>query len=156
MAEKKGAKEKVAARAKAKKKKAEHILTTGKRKKAVARAKIKAGKGKVLINSTPLDLWGTNILRLWIKEPLLLSEEIAKSIDIDVNVHSGGIVAQAEAIRLAIARGMLEFSKDKNLKKKFLDFGRNLLVYDPRRTEPHHGHGASKRGARRHKQRSKR
>lgn len=155
MAAKKGTKEKAVARAKAKKKKAEYAITTGKRKKAVARAKVKAGKGRVLINSKPLEFWGTDVLRLWIKEPLMIGEEVAKSVDIDVNVRSGGIVAQAEACRLAIASGLVEFSKDKNLKKKFLDFGRNLLVYDPRRTEPHKP-SRSKQGARRHKQRSKR
>lgn len=138
-----------------KRKKVDYVFVTGKRKRAVARAKVKAGKGKILINSTPMALWGTETLRLWIKEPLSIGEKVAHGVNITINVRGGGIVAQAEACRLAIARGLVEFSKDKKLREKFLDFDRNLLVYDSRRTEPHKP-SRSKKGARRHKQRSKR
>ena len=140
-----------------KKKKAEanYFFATGKRKKAVARARIGPGKGKISINSKPLDLWATELLRLWLKEPLFISGDVAKNVDININVKGGGLSAQAEACRLAIARGLVKISKDKKLKNKFLDFDRNLLVYDPRRTEPHKP-SRSKQGSRRHKQRSKR
>jgi small subunit ribosomal protein S9 len=139
-------------------KKEKTILEVGKRRLAIARAIIKEGTGKVFINSKPLDLWGTDVLRLWIKEPLILAGDLAKTVDIHVNVRSGGIVGQAEAVRQAIAKALVKYSKDKKLKQKFLEYDRNLLVYDPRRNEPHHasGKGASKRGSRRHKQRSKR
>jgi small subunit ribosomal protein S9 len=136
-------------------KKPSHFFTTGKRKTAVARAKIEAGKGRILINSTPLKVWGTEVSRLWIKEPLEIAGEISSKADITINVKGGGASAQAEACRLAIARALVEFSKDKKLKKKFLDFDRNILVYDPRRTETHKP-SRSKKGPRRHKQRSKR
>lgn len=134
------------------------VLEVGKRRLAVARALVKAGSGKVFINSKPLELWGTDILRMWIREPLILAGDIAKNIDINVNVKGGGIVGQAEAIRQAIAKGLVSYFKDKKLREKFIKYDRNLLVYDPRRNEPHHssGKGASKRGSRRHKQRSKR
>jgi small subunit ribosomal protein S9 len=139
-------------------KKEKTILEVGKRRLAIARAVIKEGTGKVFINSKPLDFWGTPVLRLWIKEPLILAGDLTKTVDIHVNVRSGGIVGQAEAVRQAIAKALVRYSKDKKLKQKFLDYDRNLLVYDPRRNEPHHasGKGASKRGSRRHKQRSKR
>jgi len=161
MAEKKKAqkktkeKPKVVKPKKKKKPEANYFFATGKRKRAVARAKIEPGKGKISINSKPLDLWATELLRLWLKEPLFIGENVAKNVDITINVRGGGISAQAEACRLAIARGLVQFSKDKKLKKKFLDFDRNLLVYDPRRTEPHKP-SRSKQGSRRHKQRSKR
>jgi small subunit ribosomal protein S9 len=139
-------------------KKEKTILEVGKRRLAIARAVIKEGTGKIFINSKPLDLWGTDILRLWIKEPLILAGDLAKAVDIHVNVRSGGIVGQAEAVRQAIAKALVRYSKDKKLKQKFLEYDRNLLVYDPRRNEPHHasGRGASKHGSRRHAQRSKR
>jgi small subunit ribosomal protein S9 len=139
-------------------KKEKTILEVGKRRLAIARAVIKEGTGKVFINSKPLDLWGTDVLRLWVKEPLILAGDLAKAVDIYVNVRSGGIVGQAEAVRQAIAKALVRYSKDKKLKQKFLEYDRNLLVYDPRRNEPHHasGKGASKRGSRRHKQKSKR
>jgi small subunit ribosomal protein S9 len=134
------------------------VFTVGKRKLAVARAKIEPGSGKIKINSVPLENWGDETLRLWIGEPLILSNDLWKKVDINVNVKSGGKMGQAEAIRQAIAKGLVEFFASKELKERFLDYDRSLLVADVRRTEPHHGsgRGASKRGSRRHKQRSKR
>ncbi len=136
-------------------KKKDYVFVTGKRKRAVARAKVEAGSGKIKINSMPFDLWGNEVLRLWIKEPLILAGEVANKVNIGINVKGGGIAGQAEAIRVAIARGLTLFSKDKKLREKFLKYDRNLLVYDPRRTEPHKP-SRSRKGARRHKQRSKR
>lgn len=127
----------------------------GKRKKAVARARIKEGTGKILINLKPMELWGNKSLRLWLKEPLLLAGEISNKVDVSVNVRGGGIVGQAEAVRQAIAKSLVAFSGSKELKNKYLGYDRNLLVYDPRRTEPHKP-SRSRKGARRHKQRSKR
>jgi small subunit ribosomal protein S9 len=134
------------------------VFVVGKRKLAVARAKVEPGSGKIKINSIPLENWGNEYLREWIKEPLILSSDLWKKVDISVNVKSGGIMGQAEAIRQAIAKGLVEFFASKELKEKFLNYDRSLLVADVRRTEPHHGsgRGASKRGSRRHKQRSKR
>jgi len=131
------------------------IVTTGKRKTAVARARVKPGLGRVTINDVPLDNWQPEYMRIKIREPLLLADELSQKVDIKVNVRSGGISSQADAIRQAIARGMVEFFNDEKLKKIYLDYDRNLLVYDPRRTEPHKP-SRSRKGARRHKQRSKR
>jgi len=139
-----------------KKEKKKIIFTTGKRRVAVARAKLVEGTGKVFINRKPLELWGNEVLRLWIKEPLVLAGDLSKKVDINVNVRGGGVVGQSEAARMAIARALVDFSKSEELKQKFLEYDRNMLVYDPRRNEPHHAGGASKRGSRRHKQKSKR
>ena len=139
------------------KKKDKFVFSVGKRKTSVARAVLKPGKGNVRINAIPLEFWGSEPLRLWIKEPLIIAGEVGKDIDIDVNVSGGGIVSGAEAARQAVAKGLVDFG-GKELKNKYLEYDRNLLVYDPRRNESHHGsgRGASKRGSRRHKQRSKR
>lgn len=137
-------------------KKQKTIFTTGKRRKAIARAKISQGKGRILINSTPIDVWGNELLRLWVSEPIIIAGDAAKGIDINVNTSGGGSAGQAEAARMAIARGIVDFSRDKKIKEAFMKYDRNLLVYDPRRNEPHHAGGASRRGSRRHKQRSKR
>jgi len=130
-------------------------VATGKRKTAVAMARIKAGLGHVTINDYPIDLWQPEYTRLRIREPLILADELTQKVDIKVNVKHGGISSQADAVRQAIAKGLVEFFKDEKLKKLFLDYDRNLLVYDPRRTEPHKP-SRSRKGARRHKQRSKR
>jgi small subunit ribosomal protein S9 len=131
------------------------VLVTGKRKTAVARARVKPGLGLVTINDVPLDLWQPEYSRIKIREPLLLADELSQKVDIKVNVKSGGVSSQTDAIQQAIAKGMVEFFNDEKLKKIYLDYDRNLLVYDPRRTEPHKP-SRSRKGARRHKQRSKR
>lgn len=131
---------------------------TGKRRTAIAKAKVVPGTGIVKINSLPLNSWGTEALRLWVKEPLILADDLANKVDVTVTARSGGIVGQAEAARMAIAKALVDFSKSHELKNAYMQYDRNMLVYDPRRNETHHGsgRGASKRGSRRHKQRSKR
>jgi len=136
-------------------KKEKIVLAVGKRKTAVARARIKAGSGTVTINDKPLDLWEPEYARLRIREPLMIAEKLAEQVDIKVNVRGGGITGQSDAIRQAIAKGLVEFFNNEELKKKYLDYDRNLLVYDYRRKEPRKP-SRSRKGARRHKQRSKR
>lgn len=132
-------------------KKKELILTTGMRKKSIARAIAKPGSGIVLINNKSLEVYEPEMLKLLIKEPLILAGK--NDLDIDVNVRGGGIFGQASAVRQAVAKALVEY--DKNLKERFLDYDRTLLIADSRRTEPHKP-SCSKRGPRRHKQRSKR
>ena len=129
------------------------IQKTGKRKKAIARAVAKSGTGEIVINRKSLEIFEPEMLRLFIKEPLVIAGEKVKDLDIDVDVKGGGIFGQASAARQAIAKILVE--QDKSLKEKFINYDRTLLVADARRTEVHKP-SASKRGPRRHKQRSKR
>lgn len=131
------------------------VFAVGKRKTSVARATLKEGNGKITINGLNLDLYEPETARLKIREPLMITDDLAGKVDIKVNVRGGGISSQAEAIRQAIAKGLVEFSGDAQLKKKYLEYDRSFLVYDYRRTEPHKP-SRSRQGARRHKQRSKR
>ena len=129
------------------------IYQNGKRKKAVASATAKPGTGQIIINNKSLESIQPVELKLMMKEPVMIAEESGKNLDIVVNVKGGGIFGQASAVRQAIAKILVE--NDKALKEKFVAYDRTMLVADARRTEPHHP-GASKRGSRRHKQRSKR
>ena len=115
------------------KKEPKSIIISGTRKRAVARASLKPGKGKVRINGLFLDNFGNNILRLKIKEPLILAGETAQKVDLNVKVGGGGISGQADAVRLAIARALVAL--DKKLKKVFDEYDRLLLVADVRRKE---------------------
>jgi len=137
-----------------KKEKNNVVFATGKRKRAVARARLKPGKGVVKINTQPLNLITNELVRLKIQEPLLLVGDAWKKFDIKVRVQGGGPIGQAEAARQAIARGLAELLGNE-VKQTFLNYDRNLLVYDPRRTEPHKPPRSSQ-GPRRYKQRSKR
>jgi len=111
------------------------ITTIGQRKRAVARAIAKPGKGNVYINDKALDLVEPEIAKLLIKEPLILAGDSAKSLDIIVNVKGGGMMGQASAARQAIGKALV--GHDKKLKETFLNYDRSLLIADARRTEPH-------------------
>lgn len=108
---------------------------SGKRKRAVARATVREGKGLVRINSMLLTNFNPKLLRMRILEPLIIAGELAKKVDVNVNVYGGGISSQSEASRLAIARALVDYSKDKSLREKYLSYDRHLIVADIRHTE---------------------
>jgi len=111
------------------------VHVSGKRKRAIARATLREGKGRIRINSKLLDTFEKEYVKDKIMEPLILAGNLSKGIDFEVKVNGGGWSGQAEASRLAIARGLVEWTKDKNLKQKFLDYDRHLLIADVRRKE---------------------
>lgn len=117
-------------------KKTDVVHVSGKRKRAIAKATLKKGKGIVRINSKLLSVYQPELARLRVQEPLHIAGDLAKQVDISVKVNGGGWQAQAEASRLAIAKALVEHSKDKKLKQDFLDYDRHLLIADVRRTEP--------------------
>jgi small subunit ribosomal protein S9 len=127
------------------------INTSGKRKTAIARATVQKGKGLVRINKKPVELYEPEIAKLKILEPIRLAEKHIDKINIDANVAGGGFMSQANAVRTAIARGLVEFTADPSLKLAFLDHDRSLLVNDSRRKEAKKPLG---RGARRKRQKS--
>ena len=127
------------------------VHTSGKRKTAIARATLRSGKGRVRINSKPVEFYQPELARLKIKEPIELAGKQANRVDINVNVEGGGVMGQAEASRTAIARGIVQWFDDEKLQKLFQNYDRALLVNDTRRKEPKHPLG---RGARKKRQKS--
>jgi small subunit ribosomal protein S9 len=127
------------------------VNTSGKRKTAVARATVQKGKGMIRINKIPLELHEPEIARWKIFEPVTLASDVINKVNIKVNVNGGGFMSQANAVRTAIARGIVEFTDDQNLKQTFLEYDRSLLVNDPRRREAKKPLG---RGARKKRQKS--
>jgi len=125
------------------------IHVSGKRKRAIARATLKNGNGTVRINNQILESFEPKFARMKIMEPLILASDLTKKVDIDINVAGGGIISQAEAVRLAIARALVEYSKSNSLKETFLKYDRHLLVADTRRKEAskpnRHGQARAKR-----------
>lgn len=112
------------------------IITSGKRKQAVARAVLQEGTGKILINGRnhkTLHFFD----KLKIDEPLRIAESILGNLnfDVSISVKGGGEKGQIEAARIALSKAILNFSKSEQLEKAFLDYDRNLLVADVRRKE---------------------
>ena len=127
------------------------INTSGKRKTAIARATVRAGKGRVRINSVPLEFYPNEMVRLKIAEPILLAPKAVEGIDISIDVKGGGMMLQAEAVRTALARGLYRWSDDPQIPDVFLSYDRTLLVNDSRQKESKKPHG---RGARKKFQKS--
>ncbi len=111
------------------------INTSGKKKTATARASLKDGKGIVRINKVPLEIYEPRLARLKIMDSVLLAGDLVKAINIDVEVSGGGTIGQADAIRTAIAKGIVEWTGDTGLKEAYSEYDRNLLVSDHRQKE---------------------
>lgn len=113
------------------------VISTGKRKTSIARAVIKPGKGRVWVNGVPIELWPIEMARLKMMEPLLIAgPDVVNNVDIRVNVKGGGYMSQADAVRMAIARGLVVYTGSEELRRIFEEYDRSMLVGDPRRTEP--------------------
>jgi len=112
------------------------MIVSGKRKRAIAKAIIKEGSGKILINRKSYDSLSF-FRRLRIEEPIRISKDVLGNFnfDISVSIRGGGNESQIEAARLAIAKAVLSFTKSNELKRAFLAYDRNLLVADTRRRE---------------------
>ena len=109
----------------------ETIHKIGRRKTAVARVYVSAGKGKITINQRDLnDYFPTATLQYKVKQPFALTSN-EDTYDVKVNVYGGGITGQAEAIRLALARVMIEVDEEHRALLK----PEGLLTRDPRMVE---------------------
>lgn len=111
------------------------VNTSGKKKTAIARATLREGKGQIRINKKPLEIMEPRLARLKIMEPIMMAQGHITNIDIVVNVRGGGFMGQAEAVRTAIARGIVEWTGDTVLRDTYAEYDRNLLVNDHRQKE---------------------
>ncbi len=104
---------------------------TGRRKNAVARVRLVPGNGKIIINRRPMEeYFGKKTLEMIIKQPLAVTGTDGR-FDVLVKVHGGGTTGQAGAIRMGIARALLE--ADKELRPLLKREG--FLTRDPRMKE---------------------
>ena len=111
--------------------KVEKIWATGRRKKAIARARISAGAGKITVNKQPLEeYFKSELLQNEVKTALTLVEA-ADKYDIEITVDGGGLSGQAGACRHAIARALV--LSNETFKKEIKSNG--LLTRDPRMKE---------------------
>jgi len=110
--------------------------TSGKKKTAIARATVADGEGRVRINSKPVELMEPEMARLKMLEPFRIAGDEREEVDVDVSVSGGGITGQADAVRTAIARGLVQYMGDAELRDAFMEFDRSLLVNDVRQSEP--------------------
>ena len=104
---------------------------TGRRKTAVARTRLYPGAGQIEVNGRPMEQYfPRKTLQMIVRQPLVLTK-LAEKFDIKVNVCGGGISGQAEAVRLGIARALLQ--SDVELRGVLKRAG--LLTRDARKKE---------------------
>jgi len=123
------------------KKKEKIILTKGKKKKAVARARIREGKGIIRVNKKSIDAIEEEYSKEVILEPLKLAEKILgdrfyEKLNITINIQGGGIMGQAHAARTALGKALVQWTKNEKLKEEYLKYDRSLLINDIRQKEP--------------------
>ncbi len=113
------------------------IVVSGKRKTAISRAVVKAGIGRVYVNKVPVEIYEPEIAREKMMEPLFQSgDEVWKQLDLDVKTSGGGYMGQAEAARMAIANGILKWTKSTHLRSVFSEYDRTMIAGDSRKKEP--------------------
>jgi small subunit ribosomal protein S9 len=112
------------------------LVISSKRKTAIGKATIREGTGIIKINKKEISSFPM-LQQLEIKEPLLIAEKLVgkPTYDISVNVKGGGLSSQVEAARLAIARAIVAFTKNDELKRAYVVYDRNMIVADTRRKE---------------------
>ena len=105
--------------------------TTGRRKEAVARARLRPGTGVHTINGKAFDEYFPTALQRMIVTEALRVLEAEETYDVDATLHGGGVTGQAGALRMAIARSLVELDPEARpaLKKA------GLLTRDSRRKE---------------------
>jgi small subunit ribosomal protein S9 len=107
------------------------INTSGRRKTSVARAYITKGKGNIEVNGKDYKTYfSTPTLQYYVTQALVISK-VAEEYDVKANVKGGGITGQAQAIRLAIAKALVEINAE--YKKDLRAEG--LMTRDPRMVE---------------------
>lgn len=107
------------------------FIATGKRKNSIARVRLHAGEGTIIVNEKPADSYfGRQTLQMIIKQPFDVTGTLGK-FNVDVNVCGGGIAGQAGAVRHGIARALLEMNAD--LRKPLKTAG--FLTRDAREKE---------------------
>jgi len=105
--------------------------STGRRKEAVARVRLRPGTGTITVNKRTLeDYFPSDTHRMLITEPLRLTE-LVETYDIDATLHGGGVTGQAGALRLGIARALIELDPEQRSALKRAGF----LTRDAREKE---------------------
>jgi small subunit ribosomal protein S9 len=105
--------------------------TVGRRKEAVARVDIRPGSGKIIINGKPIEVYFPMATQRMVVTEALKLAAVEETYDINASIHGGGITGQAGAMRMGIARAIMD--ADPELRAALKKAG--LLTRDSRAKE---------------------
>ena len=116
------------------------ILTSGKRRTAIARARLMEVDNKenaiIRVNGVPVEQIENKFARLRMLEPLyLVSKYYKDNLSIKIRVQGGGVSSRAEAVRMAIARGLNEYLNSSEVTEIFEEYDKTMISGDSRRIE---------------------
>jgi small subunit ribosomal protein S9 len=116
------------------------IQSSGKRRTAIARARLmevdNSENAVIRVNGVPLSEVEPRFAKLRMMEPVMLAKDYYKdNLSIKIRVRGGGVSSRAEAVRMAIARGLDEYLGLKEVREIFEDYDRTMIAGDVRRTE---------------------
>ena len=98
------------------------VQSTGRRKEAVARVRLRPGNGQIMVNRRALaEYFPSETHRMIVTEPLRLTTT-AEVYDVDATIDGGGVSGQAGALRLGIARGLVELDPELRIALKRAGF----------------------------------
>ncbi len=105
--------------------------TTGRRKEAVARVRLRPGTGKVTVNGKPIEQYFTTATQRNSAVEALRVTNTSEQYDVDASIFGGGVTGQSGAMRMGVARSLVELDPESRpaLKKA------GLLTRDSRRKE---------------------
>jgi small subunit ribosomal protein S9 len=108
------------------------VYATGRRKTAIAKVWLEAGKGEITVNGVSLDAWlgGHEAIKKRVRQPLEVSKQ-AESVNLTIQTLGGGYSAQADAVRHGISRALVAF--DEQFRTILKPYG--LLTRDARSVE---------------------
>lgn len=107
------------------------VQATGRRKRSIARVRVRPGTGQVLVNGKPAGEYFPSESQVVHATEPLRTVTVEESYDIDASIHGGGFSGQAGALRLGIARGLIELHPDERSTLKT----EGMLTRDPRKKE---------------------
>lgn len=106
-------------------------IGTGRRKTSIARVRLSPGSGKIMINDRPIEVFfPLETAQRNVLAPLAVTDNLGK-YDVTVTVTGGGTTGQADAIRLGIARSLVQISEDFRMPLR----DKGFLTRDPRMVE---------------------
>jgi len=107
------------------------VQTTGRRKQAIARVRVRPGSGKIVVNGRPIeDYFPSETHRMVLSEPLRATST-AEVYDVDATIVGGGVSGQAGALRLGLARALVDLDPEARVTLKRA----GLLTRDAREKE---------------------
>jgi len=112
------------------------LVVSARIRTASARATFKPGKGVVKVNSVPIEHWGNDVQKDLSSLPVRLVSDRFKEVDVHVNVRGGGWVAQARAVMVALANGIVKWTRSATVRKTLISYDQHMLSGDPRAKEP--------------------